>query len=46
MFLAYDFRTGDLIGQVCYQAGETVVILSRNGYQAVGSDTVEIRKVN
>lgn len=47
MFLAYDWRTGEIVGQVATSVshGETVVLVTAKGYEAVGSDTVRIEKV-
>ena len=45
MFLAYDIRTGDLLGQVCTTAGDTIVILTRTGYSAVSEFSVRVEKV-
>lgn len=47
MFLAYDYRTGELIGQVATSAsqGETVVVLTAKGYAAMGADSVRVEKV-
>ena len=45
MFLAYDWVTDELIGQVISITGETVVIFNSNGYTTVNADAVNIVKL-
>lgn len=45
MFLAYDWRTGELVGQVCSVTGDTVVIFSSRGYMAVDADAYKLVRV-